>query len=82
MNQEDIVNLVTMIFKEVFPELKSKELNLDKKQEEFENWDSFSHMEIISAVEHRFKLSLDTQEVIAIDSPRKLIEIIAKKIQK
>lgn len=82
MAQENIAGSIRKIFEEVFPELKNKEFDFEKKQEQFESWDSFSHMEIISAVEQHFKINLETEEVVSIDSPRKLVEIIEKKIQK
>ena len=79
MNEEEIKNEITNIFKETFPELKEKELELDKHQNDFENWDSFAHMEIVGKVEEKFKVSLEMDEVISLETPRKFIEIIVKK---
>lgn len=80
MNQTQITQTVTAIFQETFPELASGLLDLDKQQKDFERWDSFAHMELVSKVEQRCGVTFDLEEVIALESPRKFIEMVSKKL--
>ena len=73
-----ITSKVIESFKEVFPELSSIELNASSEQ--FENWDSFSHIELVSKIEEKFDVNLDVEEIIDLDSPQKFIDLVEKKL--
>jgi len=79
MNKEEATQDVINIFKETFVELKDKKLDLKKNQSDFENWDSFSHMELVGKIEQKFGISLDLDEVIELDCPEKFIEVVLRK---
>ncbi|MBU1975759.1 MAG: acyl carrier protein [Nanoarchaeota archaeon] len=76
---DEVTKEVVEIFKKTFPELKDAELDLDKNQESFENWDSFAHMELVGGVEEKFGITLEISEVVDLDTPKKFVEIIEKK---
>lgn len=80
MEQDEIIRNVTTIFQETFPELKEQTLNLEKTQNEFENWDSFSHLELVEKVERQFAFKFDYDEIVELNSPQKCIDLILKKI--
>lgn len=80
MEKIEIETGVKEIFEQQFPEIANKEFDFEKKQDQFEDWDSFSHMELVSKIEDRFGVSLDVNEVVELDSPKKFFEIIDKKI--
>ncbi len=80
IDENGINQKIKKIFKEVFPELKNTDFNLNKTQDQFEEWDSFSHMQLVSKIEQEFSISLEIEEVIEADSALKFIEIIKKKI--
>ena len=39
------------IFFKIFPEENDLTFKMDKKQLEFENWDSFAHLQLVSKIE-------------------------------
>lgn len=79
MKEDEIRNKIEEIFIKQFGK---KNFRWGKTQEQYKYWDSFSHMELISNVEQKFKIKLEIEEMIEIDSPIKLIEIIENKINR
>lgn len=55
------------------------EYDLEKKQNQYEKWDSFAHIELISEVESEFGLTLNADEVINIESAKNILDLIVKK---
>lgn len=80
MELREIETIVKEIFEQQFPEIAGKEFDFGKKQDQFENWDSFSHMWLISKIEEKFKVSLEINEVVELDSPQRFVQIVDKKL--
>ncbi len=80
MEKKDIEAGIEEIFKGTFSELE-KGFEFEKSQGDFENWDSFSHMELVSKVEEKFGVSLEMEEVVELDTPRKFVGIVEKKLK-
>ena len=55
-------------------------LNFEMDRSEFENWDSLSHMQLISEIENAFSLSFEMDEVVEINKPEDLVRLVEKKI--
>jgi len=55
------------------------EYELEKKQSDYESWDSFSHMALVSEIENQFHISLNSEEVVSIESAKDILNIINKK---
>ena len=53
--------------------------DLTKKQQEYEKWDSFAHMDLVSEVESQFNISLNADEVVSIESAQDIMKIISSK---
>ena len=77
---QGIKDAVKGIFLKVFDTLKAEEFDFGKKAGQYPNWDSFSHMQLISEAESAFKITLGIDEISQIDSAEKLVEIVAKKL--
>jgi acyl carrier protein len=54
-----------------------KEFGIGKTHDDFEKWDSLSHMSIVSAIEEEFKISLDVDEISEMDTIKKMIDTIS-----
>jgi len=80
MEKNNIEAIVKEILVDTLPELKHKAYDQDKKQDQFESWDSFSHIELIGRIEERFGIQLDITEVVGLDTPRKIIEAVKSKL--
>ena len=71
-----ITEQVKEIFIKVFPKVDPLILNLDKKQAEFEDWDSFAHLQLVSQIEKQFGIRLDIDDVMNSNSPNDFIKLV------
>ncbi len=76
MQNEKIKNDVKDIFFEVFPKLSENEFAWEKEQKDYENWDSFAQLNIITFAESKFDVSFSLDESIEIKSANDLLECI------
>ncbi len=67
------------IFLKIFQNMDKKEFSIDKGRNYFENWDSLTHLQLVSEIESVFKISLEMDEIIDIQKPSDFIAIIEKK---
>jgi acyl carrier protein len=76
VQNEKIKNDVKDIFFEVFPKLSENEFAWKKEQKDYENWDSFAQLNIITFAESKFDVSFSLDESIEIKSANDLLECI------
>lgn len=79
MNEIEARNKIKLIFLSTFPNLKGKNFSFTKKQSEYESWDSFAHMQIVSDVEKIFRISLDIHDLTPIESAEDIVRLLRKK---
>lgn len=80
MATKNIENVVEKIFLKIFStELKEKPFDFKKAQDKFQNWDSFSHMELVAEIENEFGISLNMDEVISVRSPQDFVNLVTSK---
>jgi len=72
----DVKNLVKDIFFESFPNLSESDFSWDKEQKDYENWDSFAQLNLITLAEAKFDISFTLDEAIEIKSANDLINSI------
>ena len=56
----------------------SSKVNENLKYNEIEEWDSIGHMTLMSALEEKYKITLETDDIIDFSSYKKGIEILKK----
>ena len=69
------------IYKEAFIRslsLDPKSFNEELKYNEIEEWDSIGHMTLIAEIEEKFKISIDTDDIVDFSSFKKGKEILKK----
>ena len=66
------------IFIKIFPEIVD-DFDLNREQADYENWDSFTHVNLVSEIEDQFNVELETDEIISISSATSVLELIKKK---
>lgn len=71
---------IKKIFFQIFPDLKKDSFSFDMDRSKFENWDSLSHMQLVSEIENAFNLSFEMDEVVEINKPLDLVKLVDKKI--
>jgi acyl carrier protein len=51
----------------------------DLKYNSIPEWDSASHMVVVTAIEEKFELELDSDEIIAMTSIAKIYQVLQKR---
>jgi len=73
---DSIREQVKQIFLRVFDDLKPEEFSFDKKNFEYERWDSLAHMRLIIEIEEEMGITFDTEAVIGIESVADIVKLI------
>ena len=73
INTKDLDVKLEEILKKVF---KTEKINLEGSIEDISEWDSFTHIQLISAIEKEFKIKVEFNDAMVMTS----IPIIKKKI--
>lgn len=79
MNRDEIIAKITPIFREVFAE-PNLELKDDMTAADVENWDSLTHMMMITKVEEVFGIRFKLKELNKLKNVGNLCDIIAEKL--
>ncbi len=74
MTNNNLEDNIKTIFLDTFPNMKENEFDLDKRQEEYENWDSFAHLNLITMAESKFGINLSIDDATSIISARNLLD--------
>ncbi len=80
MTSNNLEDDIKAIFLDTFPDMKEDEFDLDKKQEEYENWDSFAHLNLITMAESKFGINLSIDDATSIISARNLLDRVKSHI--
>lgn len=73
---KDIENSIKDIFFQAFPNLLESDFSWNKEQKDYENWDSFAQLNLITLAEAKFDISFTLDESIEIKSANDLLESI------
>jgi acyl carrier protein len=79
MNSEQIYRQLTGIFREVFED-QSITPTAQMTAADVAEWDSFNHINLIVAIEARFKIKFRTAELESLRNVAQLAEAIEKKV--
>lgn len=72
----DIETTVKNIFFEVFPNLSQSDFSWNKEQKDYDRWDSFAQLNLITLTEAKFDISFTLDESIDIKSANDLLKNI------
>ena len=67
---------VKKVFLETFPSLSESDFEWSKTQKDYENWDSFAQLNLITLAEAKFEITFSDDEVTSISSAKNLLERI------
>jgi acyl carrier protein len=79
MQQQDIYTQLTAIFHDLFDD-ETLVLTPSLTAADVPEWDSFNHINLIVAVESRFKIKFQTAELEQLHTVGHLVELIEKKL--
>ena len=81
MDPPQVDEQLKAIFLDVFQaELSDSTFDWERQQNDYENWDSFGHLRIVSEIEEKFGIKLDIDDIIYITSASGFLKIIKDKI--
>ena len=76
INNEKLKEVIKEIFFEVFPNLGENDFSWEKEQKDYENWDSFAQLNIITFAEAKFNVEFSLDESIEIKSANDLLKSV------
>jgi len=75
----DIENNIKEIFFDVFSNLNDENFNWEEKQEDYLNWDSFAHLELMTGTESKFNIKISPEEALSIRTAQDLVELVKSR---
>jgi acyl carrier protein len=75
-NKSESKEIIENIFFEVFSNLDKNDFSWEKEQKDYENWDSFAQLNLITFAEAKFNISLTLEESIEIKSANDLLKTV------
>jgi acyl carrier protein len=81
MTNDDILKTITEIIREVL-ELPNLQVTNETSATDVDEWDSMTHIQIIAAIEGKYKIRFALGELQALKNAGDMIELIKKKLNK
>ena len=70
---------VKNIFFETFPLLSESDFDWEKTQNNYDDWDSFAQLNLITLAEAKFEITFSDDEITSINNAKTLLDIIKSK---
>ena len=80
MTREEIVSKLTVIFHEVFND-NTIVLNDGMTSNDVDNWDSLTHMLLITSIEENFEIKFRLKELNRLKQVGDIVEILEEKLK-
>ncbi len=78
MSEKEIVSGLTKIFRDVFDD-DDIVITRQTTADDIEDWDSLEHINLIAAVERKYKMRFTMKEVSSMKNVGEMIDIIAER---
>ena len=79
MDEAAIKEKVRKVFLDVFG-MDGSKFHYGMTGDDIKEWDSLSHMNLVSELEKEFGLSMEIDDISEMDSVKKVIEVVEKKL--
>ena len=73
-------NDVKTIFLEAFPLLSESDFEWEKSQKDYDDWDSFAQLNLITLAEAKFEIIFSDDEVTSISSAKNLLDLVTSHL--
>jgi len=77
---KELMDTIKNIFFEVFPNLDETNFSWEKEQKDYDNWDSFTQLNLITLAEAKFDITFSLDESISIKSANDLLKTVKSQI--
>lgn len=78
MKKEEIYEALNEVFQEVFDD-DSITVNPETTAEDIEDWDSLEHINLVVAIENRFGIKFNMNEVTSMKNVGEMVDIIIER---
>ena len=75
MNEMEVYDKLTAIFRDIFDD-DTIEINNETSAVDIEDWDSLEHINLISAIEKKFKMRFNMKQVSTMKNVGEMVSII------
>ena len=79
MKEAEIRDLVRRMFIEVLG-VKEEDFSFEKVGEDIDEWDSLSHMTLVSELENDLGISMEIEEISEMDSVENVVKVLKRKV--
>jgi len=76
----EVENEIKKIFFNVFANLKDGNFDWNAKQEDYSNWDSFAHLELMTSTEAKFNIKISPEDTLSIRTALDLSKLVKSRI--
>ena len=76
----EIEDEIKKIFFDVFTNLNDKNFDWNAKQEDYSNWDSFAHLELMTSTEAKFNIKISPEEALSIRTALDVLKLVQLRI--
>lgn len=81
MNREEVMKRVTDVFRDVFDD-KNLTISDDTTANDIEDWDSLTHITLISSVEEEFGIKFEMADIVKFEKVGDMVDAICDKVCK
>ncbi len=76
----EVENEIKKIFFSVFANLKDENFDWNAKQEDYSNWDSLAHLELMTTTETKFNIKISPEDALSIRTALDLAKLVESRI--
>ena len=73
-------NKIKEIFFDVFSNLNDENFDWNAKQEDYLNWDSFAHLELMTSTQTKFNIKISPEDALSIRTALDLSKLVESRI--
>jgi len=73
-------NKIKEIFFDVFSNLNDENFDWNAKQEDYLNWDSFAHLELMTSTQTKFNIKISPEDALSIRTALDLLKLVKSRI--
>lgn len=78
---EEIKERIRDVFSQVFDTVDEEDLVFGQEHQEFEEWDSLNHMELVAKLEEEFDITFDVDDVSNSDTVTNVLETVERLVE-
>lgn len=79
MNKETVYEMLDEVFQDVF-DMDDLHVNDNTTANDIEDWDSLEHINLVLAIERKFKIKFSMDEVLKFNNVGEMVDVILERV--